>query len=386
MTYNGIPDRDEAGSLPIQDGLDISRLSAVFRHTNTSYKFLWALALLRFCSGVDQISGKISLRNLASGMLDSACRPFYVFQLRSRRDDKIQELFRQLDRSPKWEKRVLLRQRGGVFFESSEDIPDSMVQTLTNYVSKLFLAPFFSEIISGLAGTRRFSRISVLANEHFCDDSPPLYRFLNEGDTIEIHPMWRKYMEDNAAILKSWILWHWARYMQRTNPYVPAIVIKLDESATPNTTKQRKFWKQVLESEKKDCFCIYTGEKIVANRFSLDHYIPWSFVAHDEMWNLVPVSVEGNEIKSSNIPMNSKYFENFFKMQMFSIEQLHDVYDKRKWEALFESYSIDLNLDVVERIPTRAALRKALERAIVPLSSLAETHGFSADWTFPKQR
>ena len=72
MTYNGIPDRDEAGSLPIQDGLDISRLSAVFRHTNTSYKFLWALALLRFCSGVDQISGKISLRNLASGMLDSA--------------------------------------------------------------------------------------------------------------------------------------------------------------------------------------------------------------------------------------------------------------------------------------------------------------------------
>ena len=193
-------------------------------------------------------------------------------------------------------------------------------------------------------------------------------------------------MEDNTAILKSWILWHWARYMQRTNPYVPAIVIKLDESATPNTNKQRKFWKRVLELEKKDCFCIYTGEKIVANRFSLDHYIPWSFVAHDEMWNLVPVSVEGNEIKSDNIPRNSKYFEHSFKMQMFSIEQLHDVYDRRRWEALFESYSIDLNLDVVERIPTRVAMRKALESTIVSLSGLAESHGFSADWTFPKPR
>ena len=211
-----MPDRDEAGSLPIQDGLDISRLSAVFRHTNTSYKFLWALALLRFCSGMDKISGEISLRSLAAGMLDSARRPFYVFQLRSRRDDKIPELFRQLDRSPKWNKRVLSRQRGRVFFERSGDIPESMVETLTNYVSKLFLAPFFSEIIGGLAGTRRFSRISILANEHFCDNSPPLYRFSNKGDAIEIHPMWRKYMEDNTAILKSWILWHWASVVSRT--------------------------------------------------------------------------------------------------------------------------------------------------------------------------
>ena len=180
--------------------------------------------------------------------------------------------------------------------------------------------------------------------------------------------------------------WHWARYMQRTNPYVPAIVAKLDEASAPNTSKQRRFWKRVLESEKRDCFCIYTGEKIVAGKFSLDHYIPWSFVAYDDMWNLVPVSNLGNELKSDSLPRNSTYLEKLVTMQMFSIEQLHGDYNKRRWEALFESYSIVLHLDVMERIPTRVALREALESAIVPLSGLAAKHGFAADWTVPVPR
>lgn len=73
-------------------------------------------------------------------------------------------------------------------------------------------------------------------------------------------------------------------------------------------------------------------------------------------------------------------------MQMFSIRQLHDAYDKSRWEGLFESYSVDLNLNVVERVPTCAALRNALSSAIDPLVSLAANQDFSENWTFPKSR
>lgn len=386
MTCNEISERDDASSLPLHGGLDIARLSAVFRGTNTSYKYLWALALLRFCSRKGGAAGEISLRNLAAGMLDSARRPFYVFRLRPRKDDRVPDLFRQLENSPRWNTKILSRTRGDVFVTRSENIPESIVETLTNYVSTLFLTPFFAEEIVGLVGTRRFRRIRTLAKKHFCGSSPPLYRFSDKGDAIVIHPRWRQYIEDNTSILRSWILWHWARYMQRTNPCVPAVISKLDEQTAPSISKQRGFWRRVLESEKKDCVCIYTGERIVAGKFALDHYIPWSFIAHDEMWNLVPVSIRGNELKSDHLPNSSKYFDNFVRMQMFSIEQWHNVHDKSRWEGLFESYSVDLNLNVMKRVPTCAALREALEGAIDPLLCLAANQGFSANWKFPTLR
>ena len=386
MTCNGIADREDASRLPVQDGLDIARLSVAFRDTNTSYKFLWALALLRICASKDESVGEISLRNLAAGMLDAARRPFYVFRLRSRKDDRVPELFRQLENSPRWSARILARRRGDVFLTRSDEIPQSIVDTLTNYVSRLFLTPFFSERIGGLAGTPRFETIRILASRHFCDKSPPLYRFTDNGSAIVIHSRWKGYIRENSSILKSWILWHWARHMQRTNPSIPALISKLDEEVISVTSKQRKFWKRVLESERMDCVCIYSGERVLVKKFALDHYIPWSFVAHDEMWNLVPVSIRGNELKSDNLPKKSTYFESFVQMQMFCIRQLHDAYDKSRWEGLFESYAVDLDLNVVKCIPTCGELRSALASAIDPLVSLAANHGFSINWTFPKSR
>lgn len=308
MTCNGISDREEADRLPAQDGLDISRFSVAFRDTNTSYKFLWALALLRICASKDEPVGEISLRNLAVGMLDAARRPLYVFRLRSRKDDRVPELFRQLENSPRWDTRILARRRGDVFLTRSDEIPQSIVDTLTNYVSRLFLTPFFSERIGGLAGTPRLEKIRILASSNFCEKSPPPYRFTDNGNTIVIHSKWKRYIRDNTSILKSWILWHWARYMQRTNPSVPALISKLDEEVMSITRKQRNFWKRVLESERMDCVCIYSGERILVEKFALDHYIPWSFVAHDEIWNLVPVSIRGNELKSDNLPKEFDIF------------------------------------------------------------------------------
>lgn len=241
MTCNGIPDREEASCLPVQDGLNISRLSVAFRDTNTSYKFLWALALLRICASMDESVGEISLRNLAAGMLDAARRPFYVFRLRSRKDDRVPELFKQLENSPRWDTRIRAHRRRDVFLARSDEIPQSIVDTLTNYVSRLFLTPFFSEKIGGLAGTPRFETIRILASKHFCDRLPPPYRFTDSGNAIVIHSRWKGYIRDHESILKSWILWHWARYMQRINPSVPALISKLDEEVMSITRKQRIF-------------------------------------------------------------------------------------------------------------------------------------------------
>ena len=57
--------------------------------------------------------------------------------------------------------------------------------------------------------------------------------------------------------------------------------------------------------------------------------------------------------------------------------------DKEKWEDLFESYSSELNLDVISRVPDEEALRGALSAVIWPLISIAGSRDFSANWKFP---
>jgi hypothetical protein len=45
--------------------------------------------------------------------------------------------------------------------------------------------------------------------------------------------------------------------------------------------KQAEYWKLVLEHS--DVKRIYTNEKLGSDRLALDHYLPWSFVAHDQL-------------------------------------------------------------------------------------------------------
>ncbi len=53
---------------------------------------------------------------------------------------------------------------------------------------------------------------------------------------------------------------------------------------------------------------IYTEEIMTAGDISIDHFVPWSYVAHDELWNLVPTTKAVNSSKSNNLPDWDLYF------------------------------------------------------------------------------
>ncbi|MDY5576621.1 MAG: HNH endonuclease domain-containing protein [Lachnospiraceae bacterium] len=40
------------------------------------------------------------------------------------------------------------------------------------------------------------------------------------------------------------------------------------------------------------------------NDISIDHFVPWSYVAHDEMWNLNPTTKSINSSKRNNLLEN----------------------------------------------------------------------------------
>ena len=48
--------------------------------------------------------------------------------------------------------------------------------------------------------------------------------------------------------------------------------------------KARNFWKAVAEHYEIRNIYAPDIEIIDRNRISLDHFVPWSYVAHDELW------------------------------------------------------------------------------------------------------
>ena len=84
---------------------------------------------------------------------------------------------------------------------------------------------------------------------------------------------------------------------------MPGIVEKLQPpAARAPLTRQTVWWKEALPLLGDRARCIYTGAPLDPDDLSLDHYLPWSFVAHDRPWNLVPVSPRVNSAKSDSLP------------------------------------------------------------------------------------
>ena len=54
---------------------------------------------------------------------------------------------------------------------------------------------------------------------------------------------------------------------------------------------------------------IYGNEILTEKDISIDHFVPWSYVAHDELWNLCPTAKEVNSSKNNSLPNWDKYFK-----------------------------------------------------------------------------
>ena len=61
----------------------------------------------------------------------------------------------------------------------------------------------------------------------------------------------------------------------------------------------------------KPVYEIYGKKPLDAKNISIDHFVPWSYVAHDELWNLTPTTRSINSTKvtafQTGIPISQCY-------------------------------------------------------------------------------
>lgn len=320
-----------------------NRLPGIFdpgRITN-SYKFCWFLALIDFAEKGDDYS--VSVSKLVESMVVQVWYPVCFFRLNFGKQDK---LARAVD---------LVREKCGLAENASEEqirggIKDlrkdgevrNALRDLGKFVPFRLLSPWFSRELKGLTGNAHHNRTVQLALDYAYDPARmPLYRFEGErNQIIRINYEWYWYLKDHAEILRKFAFWHLEGFLQKRNPNTPNLREKLKPPSSRKLDPARKLWKGYLAAHPATT-CIFSQQLLTP--FSMDHFLPWSFVAHDQLWNLLPVPKTINSSKGNRLP-DQAYIQNFAQLQ----HQFFRYLTIQKREKAIEDYVGFFNADPVD--------------------------------------
>jgi len=290
---------------PIVSCLDVAAFSRLFANVTNSYKFVFFISFLDILKRRGFIATEpITFRELTVEMLANSWYPHNYFRLSFGLQDKITskldslnlEISRPILKFKDSDKKHLRQIIG------RQNLDDSLM----SYVPYRTLRPFFENELRGLPDNKIDATIAKLADEWF-DDRKPLYRFNEYRDQLIPHLAWVEYLKTHNSIIRGWAAWHWLGYMQKCNQGVPSVSAKLFPPLGRDSMKrQKEYWQTVIKHSKLNC--IYSDLPLSTNGISLDHYLPWSFVAHDQLWNLIPTTPEVNSSKADQLPA-SIYFD-----------------------------------------------------------------------------
>lgn len=363
--------------LPDSDNLEIQYLCRIFDNTSECYKFFWFQAIV-----AKVLEGKehITYEELVDEMVADAWYMVVEYHLNLGPKDTLESLVHylqqisQLKSSEKKENII-------AYLKNCEDKEVlKRKRVLTKNVPYRMQAPFMRKVKGKEWDVSESALIAKINQERRL-----MYYF--EGlrgmqTTIRISSEWFMYIHKNQEIIKGWLQYNMITYLQRRNPSVPGIVDKLYPPQERKLEKVKKYWKLLLEI--RPVHEIYGHIQLSDKDISIDHFVPWSYVAHDEFWNLHPTTRSINSSKSNNLPDWKTYFPQLAELEYLSYEMMwkydavHDEFEKCAREHL--------NDDSVRRKIYRegqdfVSFSNALEEIIQPVYQAAKNCGFR-DWVY----
>jgi hypothetical protein len=350
----------------------------VLDDATNSYKFFWTQSLL----SVAHTKGDqpVSVREMIARTLAAAWHTVLLFKLSLGRNDKLRDAISKVQR----ENGLAVRERYPLVLHAIMEAPvlNELADRLSRYVPTRFLTPWFESDLQGLPDHQKDERICSLAAEAFKQPGsvPYVLEWQGDGAFLRIDPIWRDWMRENAVILGAFADQRLTQFLQSRNPGVPGIHLKLRAPTKRDMTRGRAFWKAVAKamvehSENLEIRDIYSGLRLGSN-FDIDHFLPWSFVVHDQLWNLVPVSQSTNSAKSDCLPDLQRYLPAFAALHR---EALHALQANPSLLAdHVEFFSEDLATLLQKDVDW---FKERYAEKLRPLSELARLQGFRAAWT-----
>ena len=199
------------------------------------------------------------------------------------------------------------------------------------------------------------------------------------SNEVIFHPDWVRMIQDNTVSILGWIQYEKVKWLQNNNPEVPGLVYKLlpmDEKMR-KLGKVRELWEGVLSL--RTITDVFTKEPIMPGKYDIDHFIPWSFVMSDELWNLMPMDSSLNSSKSNRLPKWEPFFSNFSDNQYILYELInkqpgiHKLYEQCWRDNL---HSIWAGQELYRPGNSREVFDAILSRNMRPVYDSARRQGY----------
>ena len=355
-------------NLPQSNTLTTRHLNRVFDKTVATYKYYWFLGILDLF--VKQGKTRINVWEIMISMVANAWYPVNYFRLSFGKSESLYEAILKL--------------------QKENDIPINLgIKELTDLLQALTQRTDIRKQLNFLQMNVPFrflrpwidtsdDREMVKRSQTF--ENGCLYKLEKENGSlwIELNPIWFTYLQENYDILTSFAYWGLTNFLQVRNPNVPNIPNKLIKKEERNSlSAQRKFWDTAI-SNGLEIRCLYTNKLLKVKQYDLDHFIPWNFVSHDLLWNLMPADSSINSSKSNKLPDLNLYLPKLAEAHQAA---LRINLDKGKQDKLLEDYLSLGNTPQEIAQMDREHLLDCFSQTFTPMNQIALNMGFES-WKY----
>ena len=168
--------------------------------------------------------------------------------------------------------------------EPFESIDKDKVVHAENLITKkcfVEVIPRFQNITDG---------IQVISNKVF-------YEY--DNNSIQVRPAALQFFRENYSFLFKAVILEWAKFLEKINQGLPRLISKI-EGAVPSRSSLEKI-KSILLKHSDGCFYCRNPLANDKHMVHVDHFIPWSYIFEDEIWNLVLACRDCNLKKHSSL-------------------------------------------------------------------------------------
>ncbi len=365
--------------IPYSEKLNTKKLARIFDNKSESYKLFWFKAILH---EVALGRSEISFRELIERMIIDAWYMVSEFKLNLGPADTLEKTVLHIGENenflPVEKEEVLL-----AYLRSSDDRElRSNMRVLSQNVPYRLQAPLIET-----PDSKMWYKTTVIT-DYINSQDGVMYLIEHNGaldNRIIIGEDWMEYLQNNLGILIGWTDFNLITYLQRRNPTVPGISNKIYPPQERKLTAATNYWKHIIRQG--GVVDIYSGDKLTTSSLSIDHFVPWSYVASDELWNLIPTEKSINSSKSNNLPDWDTYFGRLARAEygaylvVESDDRARQLFDKCAKENLNNE---EVRYKLYRSGQTELYFTNQLEELMLPVYESAKNMGFRK-WTYTKR-
>lgn len=201
-----------------------------------------------------------------------------------------------------WNQTIVFHLRQAASIEKEPEVLQEIRTIAATYAVRRIAdlpASAFARIERSMA---RILSIDVLKRFHASKPTsmPMLYSWEKRQEAIRLSDDARLFILANTQALIMIADHWWARYLEKVNISAPFIIEKIQLNGARRSSLG-KYLSLLSRIDPLQCF--YCGRTVDSTCLTVDHFLPWSYLLSDPLWDLVLACAGCNRSKSDRLPV-----------------------------------------------------------------------------------